>query len=134
MKDATRKLLEKAERALAAGADALRSGHVETAAGRAYYAMFYVAEALLSERGLRFRKHAGVHAAFGEHFAKTGLLDARHHRWLLAAFNKRITADYGIDPELTSAEAAEMLAHGVEFLDVGRRFIEAGSAPANTSG
>jgi hypothetical protein len=53
--------------------------------------MFYTAEALLNERSLRFKKHGGVHAAFGEHFAKPGLLDAKYHRWLLAAFEKRIT-------------------------------------------
>ncbi|MGH8566242.1 MAG: HEPN domain-containing protein [Gammaproteobacteria bacterium] len=51
--------------------------HVEAAAARAYYAMFYVAEALLYERGLSFRKHAGVHGAFGQHFAKSGVLDAK---------------------------------------------------------
>jgi uncharacterized protein (UPF0332 family) len=34
--------------------------------------MFYVAEALLFEKGLQFRKHSGVHSAFGEHFAKAG--------------------------------------------------------------
>jgi hypothetical protein len=33
MKEATGKLLEKAERALASGQDALTGGHVETAAG-----------------------------------------------------------------------------------------------------
>jgi hypothetical protein len=31
----------------------------EAAMARACYAMFYAAEALLSERGLAFRKHAG---------------------------------------------------------------------------
>ena len=35
------------------------------AASRAYYAMFYAAEALLQSRGLAFSKHSAVHAAFG---------------------------------------------------------------------
>ena len=92
MNDNTAKLLDKSARSIAAAEDSLAAGHCEAAASRAYYAMFYVAEALLNERGLRFRKHGGVHGAFGEHFAKPGLLDPKYHRWLLSAFNKRITA------------------------------------------
>ena len=124
MNSTTAKLLEKTVRSIAAGESALTDGHVEAAAGRAYYAMFYVAEALLNERGLRFRKHGGVHAAFGEHFAKTGLLDPRFHRRLLAAFNKRIAADYGVDVEVNAREVEEMLAQAREFLQAAREFLE----------
>jgi uncharacterized protein (UPF0332 family) len=70
---------------------------VEFAVGRAYYAMFYATEAMLGEKGLKFRKHGGVHGAFGEHFVKTGILDKKFHKWLIDAFNKRITSDYGMD-------------------------------------
>ena len=124
MKDATTKLLEKAERAIAAGESALRDDHIEAAAGRAYYAMFHVAQGLLNERDLRFRKHGGVHSAFGEHFVKTGEFDPRYHRQFLAAFNKRIAADYGVEIELTASEVEEMLAHARNFLDAARRFLE----------
>lgn len=65
--------------------------------------MFYVAEALLAERDLEFKKHAAVHAAFGEHFAKTRSLDPKYHRWLLDAFDQRITADYRVGAELTAS-------------------------------
>ncbi|HQL54889.1 MAG TPA: HEPN domain-containing protein [Phycisphaerae bacterium] len=125
MKESTAKLLDKSERSISAGDSLLAGGHVEAAANRAYYAMFYVAEALLGERGLRFRKHGGVHGAFGEHFVKTGLFDPQYHRWLLAAFNKRITADYGVDAELTVSEVAEMLAQAREFLAISRGFLNA---------
>ncbi len=121
MNEATGKLLDKAVRSIAAGEASLAAGHLEAAASRAYYAMFYVAEALLEERGLRFRKHGGVHGAFGEHFAKAGLLDPKYHRWLLAAFNKRISADYGIDAELSATDVGEILGQAREFLDAARR-------------
>jgi uncharacterized protein len=78
MTEETRKLLEKAKRTLRAAETLLRAGDAEFAAGRAYYAMLHAAQALLRERGLRYRKHAGVHRAFGEHFAKVGLLDAKY--------------------------------------------------------
>ncbi|MBI4358148.1 MAG: HEPN domain-containing protein [Candidatus Omnitrophica bacterium] len=68
MKEDTRKLLEKAERALQTANSLLHSNDMEFIAGRAYYAMFYVAEALLNEKDLTFGKHSGVHSAFGQHF------------------------------------------------------------------
>lgn len=83
-----------------------------------------MAEALLNERGLTFRKHAGVHSAFGEHFTKTGLLDPQFHRWLLAAFNKRVAADYGVDAEFSPAEVEQMLKQAGEFLQAGRELLE----------
>lgn len=56
----TRKLLEKARRAIQAAVTLLQHGDADFAAGRAYYAMFYTAEALLSEKGF----HPANTAAF----------------------------------------------------------------------
>jgi uncharacterized protein (UPF0332 family) len=52
------------------------------AVSRAYYAMFYMAEAFLLGVGLSFSRHAGVIAAFGERFAKTGIVPVEFHRYL----------------------------------------------------
>ena len=41
------------------------------AASRAYYEMFYNAEALLLQRGLAYSSHSAVIAAFGKEFART---------------------------------------------------------------
>jgi uncharacterized protein (UPF0332 family) len=82
MKDTTARFLQKAERSIA-GAESLVETDAEAAISRAYYSMFYSAESLLNERGMRFRKHGGVHAAFGEHFVKTGATDPKFHQWLL---------------------------------------------------
>jgi uncharacterized protein (UPF0332 family) len=49
------------------------------AASRAYYALFYVAEALLLSRGLAFSSHSAVIAAFGKEFAFSKALDAKYH-------------------------------------------------------
>jgi uncharacterized protein (UPF0332 family) len=121
--DVTRSFLTKAERAIGAADNLLASGDSEFAVGRAYYAMFYVAEALLNERGLRFKKHGGVHGAFGENFAKAGTMDAKFHRWLLDAFDKRITGDYGVDSDVSQADAAQVIEHAREFLSEARKFL-----------
>ena len=53
------------------------------AAARAYYAMFYLAKALLLGKGLTFSKHSSVHAAFGKEFAKTGVIPTEFHMFLI---------------------------------------------------
>lgn len=123
MKPETQKLLDKAGRALRAAETLLNSGDADFAAGRAYYAMFYVAEGLLHEKDLRSRKHSGVISLFGESFAKTGALDAKFHRWLLDAFDKRILADYGVEATLTRDDAAQMITQAREFLEAASGLI-----------
>ena len=123
MKELTKKFLEKAEEAIVAAQQLLADDHVEFSAGRSYYAMFYVAEALLTEKGLRFRKHGGVHGAFGEHFAKPGVLDPKYHQWLLAAFEERITADYEAGESIETSKAETMIQQAREFLQAAQRYL-----------
>ena len=66
MKEYSHKLLDKAIDAIEAAEILVDNEKFDIAAGRAYYAMFYIAEALLNEKGLKFSKHSAVHAAFGE--------------------------------------------------------------------
>ena len=124
MKETTAKLLEKAARSLKVAEGLMKSGDAEFSVGRAYYAMFYAAQALLNEKELRFRKHSGVHSAFAEHFVKNGLLDKKYHRWLLSAFSKRITGDYGIEAELTPEDATLLIGQAQEFLTTAETFLE----------
>jgi uncharacterized protein (UPF0332 family) len=116
MKAESRRFLDKAARAIRAAETLLREGNPDFSAGRTYYAMFYAAEALLTERGMIFRKHGGVHGAFGEEYVKTGLFDAKFHRWLLDAFDRRIQADYGIDAAISREDAARVIEQAREFL------------------
>lgn len=120
MKEEAEKLLDKASGSIDAARTLLDAGHLEPAASRCYYAMFYVAEALLAGQNLRFRKHGGVHAAFGKELVQSGQLDAKYHRWLLDAFDRRIQADYGFEAELSSGEVEEMLGQAAEFLSVAK--------------
>jgi len=131
MNPETQKLLDKAAHAIHAAALLLEGGEPDFAAGRAYYAMFYTAQALLLERGLRFSKHSAVHASFGREFAKTGRLAPRFHRWLLDAFDERIRADYSTGSLLTSEDVQELIARAREFLDAARRYL--GEGPARGS-
>ena len=126
MKVESRKLLDKGRRALNAAETLLREGDAEFAAGRAYYAMLHTAQALLREKGLQYRRHAGVHSAFGEHFAKTGLLDRKYHRWLLDAFDERLRGDYDFQTSFDTDSVAMWIAQAREFCDVAQRLLEEG--------
>jgi uncharacterized protein (UPF0332 family) len=89
-------LIDKAKKSLRAAQGLLRDGHADFAASRAYYAMLYVAEALLLHLGQSYSKHAMVIAAFGREYAKTGILDPQFHRWLIDAQDLRNIGDYGV--------------------------------------
>ena len=58
-------LLEKAERFIRSARILAADGDFDSAASRLYYAMFYMAEALLETRGLSFSSHKAVISAFG---------------------------------------------------------------------
>jgi uncharacterized protein (UPF0332 family) len=125
VKAKTERLLEKAQDAIEAAELLLKGGKQNFAAGRAYYSMFYIAEALLFEKGLTFRKHGRVHAAFGEHFAKTGKLDAKFHRYLLDAFESRVEGDYGVEVALSTDAVEELVKRAKEFLAAAKHYLGA---------
>ncbi len=124
MKEGTRDLLGKAERAIQASGVLLDSVGAEFAAERAYYAMFYTAEALLHERDQRFSKHSAVHAAYGKELAKTGLLDPKFHRWLINAFDARLQDDYDAQSLVSDERVEEMLDQARVFLEAAREFLQ----------
>jgi uncharacterized protein (UPF0332 family) len=124
MKKKTAQLLAKAQDAIEAAELLLGGNKNSFAGGRAYYAMFYIAEALLYEKGLEFRKHSGVHAAYGKHFAKTGEIDVKFHRYLIEAFESRLEADYGVDIILSEKAVNELIQRAKEFLVAARSYLK----------
>lgn len=124
MKAQTRAYLEKAKENIKAGLDLIRDEHYEIAASRAYYAMFYTAEALLAEEGEEFSSHGAVHGAFGKRFTKTGRLDAKFHRYLIDAYRERQAADYDAPAEVGLEEAQTLVSQAKEFLAAGEALLE----------
>ena len=87
------------------------------AASRAYYAMFYMAEALLLHNRLAFSKHSAVIAAFGKHFVKPGHLPAWLHDALRTAFDERNIGDYDFALPYPREKAEALLAKARDFLE-----------------
>ena len=125
MKEYASKLLDKALDAIEAAEGLTNMGKAEFAAGHAYYAMFYVAEALLYNKfDLKLNQHGQVIAAYGKNFAKTKALDPKYHRWLRDGFDKRISGDYGVDTGISESIVADMINHARGFLIDARKYME----------
>jgi uncharacterized protein (UPF0332 family) len=125
MREYARKLLDKALDAIEAAEGLTNMGKAEIAAGRAYYAMFYITEALLfNQFDLKLNQHGQVIAAYGKHFAKTKALDPKYHRWLRDGFEKRISGDYGVDTGIEEDVAIDMINQAREFFEVAQTYLE----------
>lgn len=94
----------------------LAHGDVESSVSRAYYAMFFAAEAALMTKQLAFSSHKGVISAFGEQFVRTGELPASMGRDLSRAHDKRVVGDYDVKPGITARDAAELLDTARDFV------------------
>jgi uncharacterized protein (UPF0332 family) len=124
MREYARKLLDKALDAIEAAELLTNMGKAEIAAGRAYYAMFYTAEALLfNQFDLKLNQHGQVIAAYGKHFAKTKQLDPKYHRWLRDGFEKRISGDYGVDTGIEEDVATDMINQARDFLEAAQKYL-----------
>jgi uncharacterized protein (UPF0332 family) len=116
-------LLERARMSQKAAANLLRDGFANFAASRAYYSMFYVAQALLLSKGLSFSSHSAVIAAYGREFAKTKLLNPEFHRLLMDAQDKRNVGDYGMIGGIEDEDAREILDWAKKFLKAAEKYF-----------
>ena len=124
MNERTRKLLDKAIDYIEGAEILLDHKKIDIAAGRAYYALFYVAEALLNEKGLQFKDHGKVIGAYGKEYAKTNLLDPKFHRWLRVGFDTRLVSDYQTDTNIEAAMVSDMINQAREFLEAAQKYLE----------
>jgi uncharacterized protein (UPF0332 family) len=117
-------LLKKAEDSLRAARLLADDDLFDFAASRAYYAMFYAAEASLLEDALAFSKHAATIAAFGKHFAKTGKLSSELHRHLIEAQQLRNVGDYDIGPGVSAGDCAEQIRRAEAMIAEVRGYLD----------
>ena len=78
--------------------------------------MFLMAEAALLTKDLSSSSHKGVISLFGEHFAKTGILESHMGRKLNYAYSKRIIGDYGTSASIAQEEAEDLLSAAWDFV------------------
>ena len=116
--------LAKAHHALEVAWKLQSGGELADAAGKAYYAMFYAAQALLRTYGIEVVKHSAVASMLGRHFAKTGRLGPKFHRMFLNARRVREVADYGLFEEVIESTANLTLEESRAFVSEVERLLQ----------
>jgi len=100
--------MQRARRMLRTAWLAFEDGDHASAVNRAYYAIFYAANAALSTRNLELHKHTGVISEFRLQFVKTGLIEPEYSAFYGDTMDARHTSDYDfvVDVEQERAESA----------------------------
>jgi uncharacterized protein (UPF0332 family) len=118
MSDEEKVILEKAIQNLEAAELIAQQGYNEIAASRAYYTLFYIAEALLLRHDLHFSSHSAVIAAYGKEFAKTGELNPKFHKCLIKAQEIRQMSDYSYTETISDESTRQIIDWARGFLEI----------------
>ena len=107
---------DRARQMLVVAACNLDNAFYASAINRAYYAIFYAANAMLATQGLSRSKHSGVINAFRQHFVKPGFIEPEYSRIYGRVMDDRHFGDYAIE-EMATADQTQ------EDLNDARRFV-----------
>jgi uncharacterized protein (UPF0332 family) len=116
LKDAP-EYMDYSRRALRTARLAFDDGDWVGAINRAYYAIFYAANAVLELEGLERSKHSGVLALFRQRYIKTGIIEPEFSVIYGKAFESRSEGDYERAKFPSQADA-------VQAIEGARRFVE----------
>jgi uncharacterized protein (UPF0332 family) len=116
-------LLVKAKRSLSASKNLMERGDYDFSISRAYYSMFYCAEALLLTKDMKFSKHSAVISYFGREFVKSGLLSRELYDYLLKGFRERQIGDYETLNLPLFEEAKELTQDAKIFLETTEMYL-----------
>jgi uncharacterized protein (UPF0332 family) len=117
-------LLQKSQKSLAAASLLAKDGFNEAAISRAYYAVFYLAQAALATKDISRSKHSGVIAAFGEHLTKKRLLPETLHKTFVSLYESRVTSDYSVEAAPSSGETKEILEAARQFTESVETYLQ----------
>jgi len=109
--------IENAEEALSVAQLNLDNDFYAAAINRAYYAVFYAANALLATLKLARSKHSGVLSAFRQHFIKTELLPSELSEIYGLVMDDRHEGDYEIIAATSKEDADTDLQQARHFVD-----------------
>ncbi len=115
-------LLARAEREVASARLLYEQGFNEACVSRAYYRMFYAAEAMLLHHNRTASTHRGLITLFARYLVKPGLVPAPYGKMLSRAAQKRQVADYADDFVILHEEAVSILAEAETLVQFAERF------------
>lgn len=116
--------IEKSKRYLIDADLLLKSGSPESVVSRAYYAMFYLAKALLFNIEVYTKTHQGTLMMFSKHFVKTEIFEKKYGNIMSKALDQRIVGDYEIGHDINQDLATEILQDAHEFVETAINYLE----------
>lgn len=108
--------LNAAREALAGSQYNIDGGYYAIAVNRAYYAVFYAANALLATKGLARGKHSGTVSAFRQSFVKTGLIEPEYSDIYGSLMDDRHVSDYDMNTTLEPERAESNVQSARKFV------------------
>ena len=118
--------IKQAHEMLEVAAHNMAAGFYGSAINRAYYAIFYVANALLATQGISRSKHSGVIAAFRQCFVKPGLVETECGEIYARVMDDRHTSDYDVETTVEPERAQTDLDDAHRFVDRVERHLRKG--------
>lgn len=89
----------------------------ESSVSRAYYAIFYITEAMLISNEINTFSHKGLSSEFAKAFIKTNKIEPLYGKILSNIFQKRQLGDYDMYAEITESMAIEVLKDASKFIN-----------------
>lgn len=98
--------IEKSHRSFEEAKAISQLGYWNLTGNRLYYCVFHMVSALLLDKGLSAKTHAGVIHLIGEKFIATGLLERTYDRLFSRLYELRQSGDYDDMYDATEEEVA----------------------------
>ena len=126
LKEQLKQMVNKAERSLLAAQKHLLDHDYDFAVSRAYYAVFYLMEALLLTQDVVVSTHAGIINHFSQHFIKTNIFPKTFSKAIGRLFRERQMGDYEFSMVIDPKDAQEDVATARELLEAMKIYLEKG--------
>ena len=123
MNPTVQKLIAMAEEELGSVELLLDQNYIRAALSRCYFAMFYMAEAILLSEGKSYSSHRAVISALGKNFVRAGKFPKQLHQYLVRAQERRLSADYTAPGDLTLEDARKQFEWAKQFLSEARSYL-----------
>ncbi len=108
--------IEKSRKSLEEAQAVSKLGYWNLAGNRLYYCVFHMASALLLDKGLSAKTHAGVIHLIGEKFIATGLIERTYGRLFSRLYELRQSGDYDDMYDATEEEVAPYFSKVSKFV------------------
>ena len=118
-----RRLMQRARRTLRTARLVLNDEDYASAVNRAYYVIFYAANAALSTQNVEQHKHTGVISEFRLRFIKTGLIEREYSAFYGDTMDARHDSDYDFVTETERERAESAIADAEQFVTRIERFL-----------